>query len=596
MSPSTDGLASENPRLILFVDGDPAVRAEYLEYASLAGYYAVVAANGAAGLRLFEQRSPDCVVTELELPGSMSGPEFISALRKRPLGAAIPILAASPGTKFLRGVTDAVIGFDVDGYIQKPLHGERLMWRIGELIRGRPIGLVDRSGGIVHDSLRPVMMDRRTDFLQGSVEDTDPATLFFSFFATSRSGKLVVMRGKNVRVVWFFRGYPVFAESNVEAEEIGSRLVASELVAEDEVEAARGEWNDADRSLGVMLLARGALSARTWFREQRESVNEAIHELFAWTDGHYYIEYHLDPSSCDAPSTVSTWRSPSWFVVEGIRRHYDDKRCRGLFASSDGPLKASDSAHYILRELEEPYYFENLLALIDGRSAARDLIGRPPFSTEPRALSALAALWVVGAVVEEVNYATQLEAFVTPESKAIRIAVEKASKEHPYRRAARAGRGEERVAPVARKQPPSRVGVESIRGTLDTVSSEVHFEQGLRLFGSRQLRDALRAFRRAAETAPEVPEYHLMLGQTVLVDDDSGPEELGLALRSLQRAVSLAPDNGAAHHWLGAAFLRLGHQDKAHTCLRKASELGSEYWDETMTLLGALGGNPSREA
>ncbi len=572
---------------MLFVEGDPAVRAEYLEHASLAGYDAAVASNASEGLGLFEERQPDCVVTDLRLPGTMTGAEFVSALRKRPLGAAIPILAASPGAKSLRGVTDAVIGYDVDDYVEKPLHGERLMWRIGELIRGRPIGLVSRDGSVVRDPLRPVMLARGTDFLQGALEDTDVATLFFSFFATSRSGKLVVMHDKQVRVVWFRRGYPVFAESNVASEEIGAWLSARSLVDSEDLEAARAEWEAAERSLGVMLVARGALSARAWFNALRDSVVHSTHEIFAWKQGHFYLEYHPDATAYDAPATVSTWRSPAWFVVAGIRKHYDAARCRALFTSSDGPLKVSNSAHFILRELEDPYYFENLFARIDGTLSARELLDRHPFVSDHDALAALTALWVVGALVEDVSDETRRKALADPEAQAIRKAVASVRREHPSRRAARNARVEERVRPV-RQPPPKPVGVDSILGTLDAVSADVHFEEGLRSFGTRNLREALRSFRRAAELGPDVPEHHLMVGQTALMFDDSGPEELSLAVNALQRAVALNGLNGAAHHWLGAAFFRLGYRDRARISLERALELGSEHVEETRTLLQTM--------
>ena len=584
MSPTPDRQVGEQARLVLFVEGDPAIRAEYLEYASLAGYDAKVAADAAEGLRVFEERQPDCVVTDLSLPGQITGAELVAELRKRPLGAAIPILAASPGAKSLHSVTDAVIQYDVDDYVEKPVHGEHLMWRVGELIRGRPLGLVTRTGGAMREPLRPVMLDRSTDFLQGMLETTDLATLFFSFFATSRSGKLVVMHEKQVRVVWFRRGYPVFAESNVPSEEIGALLTSHHLVDHGELGAAREEWSTAERSLGVMLMARGAISARNWFRELRESVVGATHDLFAWTEGHFYLEYHPDSTTYDAPETVSTWRSPARFVVEGIRKHYDRDRCRALFSQSDGRLKVSDSAHHILRELEDPYYFENLFALIDGKVSAHDLLRRSPFSSDQNALAALSALWVVGAVVEDVSDATRRQSLADPAAQAIRNAVASVSREHPSRRAARNARVEERV----RQAKPKAMGVGEILGTLDAVSADVHFEQGVRFFGRRNLRDALRSFRRAADLAPEVPEHHLMTGQTALLFDGSGPDELNLAITSLERAVSLAPGNGAAQHWLGTALFRLGHKDRSRRALQESLRLGSEYSDETQALLSTL--------
>ena len=586
MSTSAEARNGDRARLVLFVDGDATTRAEVQEHAAAGGYTAAVAHNGAEGLRLFEELSPDCVVTDLALPGGVSGPEFVAKLRKNPLGAVIPILTVSPGAKSLRGVTDAVIAHDVDDYLEKPLFGERLLWRIGELLRGRPIGLVSSAGGVVHEPLRPVMLERGTDFLQGDLSQHDVATLFFSFYATSRSGKLVVMQGRDVRVVWFRRGYPVFAESNDPSEEIGQWLEDRDLVAPTALEDARSEWQDVQRSLGTLLVARGAIGARTWFTQLRASVLHAAQQLFRWSEGQFYLEYHPDSTTYDPPMAVSTWRSPAWFVVEGIRDHYDAARCRSLFAACKGPLRVSESAHFILRELEEPYYFENLFSHISGDVSAKDLVQRHPFVDDQQALAALAALWVVGAVVEEVSDVARRRATADPAVEAIRKAVASAAKEHPSTRVARNARVEERVR-AAQSRPPEPPGVASILGTLEAVSAEVHYEQGLGFFRSRHYRDAMRAFRRAVELAPESPAHHLMLGQTALVFDESGPEEIARAVGSLREAVRLDPSDGAAHHWLGAALLRQGNKDEARRSLKQALELGSPFEDETRMLLGS---------
>ena len=597
MTASAETTRTASPtRIVLFVDGDPLLRDVYEREARRGGYHPLLAADAREALSLFETRKPDCVITDVELPGELSGADLIAELRRSRLGAVIPILAVSPGAKSLRGVTDAVIGHDVDDFLEKPVHGERLLWRISELIKGRPIGLVAPGGLVVHQALRPVMLERGTDFLQGTLQDRDLATLFFSFFATSRSGKLVVMKDKEVRQIWFRRGFPVFAESNVPAEEIGTWLKTRGLVDEEALTVTRTEWSDADRSLGTLLIARGALGARAWFTQLRENVSAAIDRLFEWSEGQYYLEYHADSSSFDAPETVSTWRSPAWFVVEGIRSHYSAARCRSLFENSQGPLQVSDSAHFILRELEEPYYFENLFSQIDGRHTAQETLSRHPFDGDGRALSSLAALWVVGAIVETVTKEQHRKQTADPRLEAIRNAVASVTKEHPDRRNARTARIEERMERVRSRRNQKRRergqgdqgGVASIMGALEKVSSEVAMENGARLFQTRDYAGAVRAFKEASGLSPRSAQAFFMLGQSCLMLEDSGPEELMVALQALKRAVGLDPDAGGHYHWLGVALIRLGYREEARLTLRRAQELGSEYSEESRTLLDTL--------
>ena len=584
-------------RLVLFVDGDPLLREVYDKEARRGGYVPLLASDADEAMALFTSREPDCVITDLELPGARSGADLIARLRSSRLGAVIPILAASPGAKSLRGVTDAVIGHDVDDFLEKPVHGERLLWRISELIRGRPIGLVTSDGKVVHQPLRPVMLERGTDFLQGALDKRDLATLFFSFFATSRSGKLVVMKDKDVRQIWFRRGFPVFAESNLPGEELGAWLSARGLVGKDALAVARAEWDDADRSLGTLLIARGAVGARTWFTQLRENVSTGIEELFSWSEGQYYLEYHSDSATYIAPETVSTWRSPAWFVIEGIRKHYSAERCRALFDHCEGPLQVSDSAHFILREFEEPYYFENLFAQIDGRHTAAETLSRHPFDGDHRALAALAALWVVGAIVEEVTAEQRRKQTADPRLEAIRNAVASVTREHPERKAARTARIEERLERVRKKRrekkrrertAEGRSGVASILGALEKVSAEVAFENGVRMFKTRDYAGALRAFKEATSHSPNSAQAHFKLGQSCLMLEDSGPEELDIALHALKRAVGLDPDSGAHYHWLGVALIRLGYREESRLTLRRALELGSEYADESRALLDTL--------
>ncbi len=581
-------------RKVLFVDGEAILREVYLEEARRAGLKPLVAGTAEEAWATFEQEQPDVVVTDLDLPGDESGAQLVARVRATPLGAIIPIVATSPGKRDIRGTTDAVILHDVDDFLDKPVHGERLMWRIRELIEGRPIGVVTADGrgaGLP----RPVVLPRGTDFLQGPLENADVATLLFSFFATGRSGKLCVMEGKEVIQLWFRRGWIVFAESNIQGMEFGDWLVGRGKLEQAQLDLAREEWADIDRPLGVVLISQGALGARAMFDEMRANVDAVIGRLLSWTGGVYYLEYSQNPASYEAPEAVSLQRSPAHYVVSGVRDHYDRARCAAMLEEATGALDVSAAAHFILRELVEPYYYENVLAQLGSGGTAAKLLNMHPFNKDDDALRAVTALWVVGGILERVS--SEVVATGGRKSQAaskadrIRQAVASAvGREHPDRRAARQARVQERLNRTrARRAARRQSEVAGIMSALDKVSAEVAYENGLKLMASRRYEDAARTLEEAVRLAPHHPGWHSKLAQAYLAQDQAGPAELDAALQTLKRGTLLDPHNGEPYHWLGMVLMRMGHPDEARITLRRSIELGSPHAEESRTLLESLG-------
>jgi CheY-like chemotaxis protein len=579
-------------RKVLFVDGEAILREVYEEEARRVGLTPLVAGQAAEAWEQFQREQPDVVITDLDLPGDESGAGLIARIRSTPLGAVIPVVAVSPGKNAIRGVTDAVIQHDVDDFLEKPVHGERLLWRINELVEGRPIGVAPDQATTVATTDRAVTLNRATDFLQGTLEKVDVATLFFSFFATGRSGKLCVMNGKQVIQVWFRRGWAVFAESNIPGMEFGEWLLAHDRVDPAALKAAREEWATADRSLGVLLVARGALGARTMFKEMLANVEAVLARLFEWSEGHYYLEYQHLAANYDAPEAVSLQRSPAHYVVTGIRNSYDRTRCEAILRTAQGNLEVASSAHFILRELEDPYYFENVLAGLGGGATAPKLLDLHPFDRDDDALRAITALWVVGGVLEQFS---EPEASVSSrsvvEAQADRIRKAVASvREHPDARAARQARIRERLDRRKRRRAERRQsGVASIMNALDRVSSEVAFENGCRRLAERDFEAAVDSLEEAVRLSPATAQYYSVLGQAYLGLDNVGPEELSRALQNLKKGAALDPQNGEPYHWLGMVLIRMGHPEEARITLRRSLELGSPHIDSTRTLLASLG-------
>jgi signal transduction histidine kinase/CheY-like chemotaxis protein len=81
----------EEPRRLLVIDDDEAVHLQLGGELSALGYSLERAVTGEDGLRLAEQRTPDAIILDLNIPG-MSGFEVAGKLKGNPRTANIPIL------------------------------------------------------------------------------------------------------------------------------------------------------------------------------------------------------------------------------------------------------------------------------------------------------------------------------------------------------------------------------------------------------------------------------------------------------------------------------------------------------------------------
>ncbi len=93
-------------RSALVVDDSMLIRHTVCRFLEERGFTVESAANGVEALEVLDTMTPDCIVTDLQMP-KMSGLELIAALRSRPSTASIPIIVLT-GT---HGATSHSEGF-----------------------------------------------------------------------------------------------------------------------------------------------------------------------------------------------------------------------------------------------------------------------------------------------------------------------------------------------------------------------------------------------------------------------------------------------------------------------------------------------------
>jgi putative two-component system response regulator len=127
---------------IILVEDDPGFRAQYESILKREpGFRVHAAAGGDAALALAREIKPDCVVTDLQMPG-MSGFDLCRQLKNDPELSATMVLVVTGTTDVQKKVEG--LGLGVDDYVTKPVGAAELIARVRVLLRTRRL----------HDQLR----------------------------------------------------------------------------------------------------------------------------------------------------------------------------------------------------------------------------------------------------------------------------------------------------------------------------------------------------------------------------------------------------------------------------------------------------------
>ncbi|MDR3405630.1 MAG: response regulator [Chthoniobacter sp.] len=116
-------------KTILLVEDDPTVCYFVERVLRNAGYYVGMAADGVSGLRLFDVRSWDLVITDRTMPG-MNGEVLAAEIRKKAPAQPIVLITGIPSRVERPELFDAIFG--------KPFNITALLSSIAALLQIQP--------------------------------------------------------------------------------------------------------------------------------------------------------------------------------------------------------------------------------------------------------------------------------------------------------------------------------------------------------------------------------------------------------------------------------------------------------------------------
>jgi len=128
--------------------------------------------------------------------------------------------------------------------------------------------------------------------VKGKLEDFSPGELIQVIGLLGKSGRLHLGRSNREGMIVFRRGRIIYAASSSVRENLGSLLLARELIAEGQLMEAleRQETGTETRRLGNVLVEMGLLSQEMLEEVMREQFSRIIAEFIHWNAGEFSFE------------------------------------------------------------------------------------------------------------------------------------------------------------------------------------------------------------------------------------------------------------------------------------------------------------------
>lgn len=153
--------------------------------------------------------------------------------------------------------------------------------------------------------------------IEGSLRELSIEDVLQLLSLADKTGVLMIRsdRLNDEAIVHFSNGDVVFAVRRRSTRRIGQLLVRVGKVTERELNAALEiQRTEPNRRVGETLIEIGAIARDVIERQLRFQIEETMHELLAWKDGHFEFEERTDIAKQPAVRIES-------LLMEGARRH-----------------------------------------------------------------------------------------------------------------------------------------------------------------------------------------------------------------------------------------------------------------------------------
>ncbi|MFN0061059.1 MAG: response regulator [Myxococcaceae bacterium] len=415
---------------VLVVDDNAELLSLLTQLIEQAGYQVIGASKGKQAVELAKEHKPELAVLDVLLP-DMMGYHLAEALRRS--APKLPLIFVTGVFKGGRHALEARSKFAAAGYFEKPFEAHRLIEAIGKVVPAGQVKPAQASaeaafdveldvdvegdepleameltgrikvtgGGDLSAEIRganltakavsssasaapraqasvgsapapaarvPISTPSPGGQKRGELRDNLPS-LITAFYMSKETGELGVQRGKVKKIVYFEKGQPVFALSNLVSDRFGQFLVRTGKITKELVADAAAAATASQRRTGDVLIERGLLKETERMFYVGQQIKAIIYSLFGWEDGTYVLTFREKA----AAESIKLDVHPASLIIRGVKKLYKPARLSRLLASSDKLIPSLQPA-YPLNEIELERWEAELMPKADGTRTVEELI------------------------------------------------------------------------------------------------------------------------------------------------------------------------------------------------------------------------------
>jgi CheY-like chemotaxis protein len=408
---------------ILLVDDNQELLTLLARLVEAEGWIPVPATRGKAALEKILAERPAAAVVDVLLP-DMMGYDVAHALRN----ANVPFVFMTGVFKGARAAGDARSQHGAAGYFEKPFESRKLVEALRALLHAQPaapppaaprgtdfdvdvaveadepmeaMDLTGRvvltedgkvsavlKGATIHAGpvsgpgrpppgavtppraadVRERARPREASRTEGLLEENLP-DLINAFYLAQQTGELTLQKGKVKKTIYFDRGRPCFAISNLVTDRFGPFLVRVGKITPSQLELCQAAADKTGRRTGDVLVEMGLLKETEKLYYVAQQVKAIVYSVFGWEQGEYRMHF-TDRAASEA---IKIDIHPANLITRGVKKLYKPERLFRLLSPEDR-LGPSREPAYGLHEIELERWEAALLPRVDGTRTVAEIV------------------------------------------------------------------------------------------------------------------------------------------------------------------------------------------------------------------------------
>jgi len=210
----------------------------------------------------------------------------------------------------------------------------------------------------IHTSVPPVTGSIPS---RGSLQKYPLDKLLHSLYMKEKTGMLCLACGKLYKIIYIQSGFPVWAESTLESESLGSYLVNNRKITMETYSEVQKKAQETGKKHDAVLLETGALTPHELYEALINHLQVKILSCFTWTTG----EFEFKPLEVFPGGIEPIKLEPARLIMDGRKKKADLSGARSIPPVPDYLLAVpSDRPPYTMAQMQmtpEEQHMYNLL-------------------------------------------------------------------------------------------------------------------------------------------------------------------------------------------------------------------------------------------